>query len=262
MGWDILLPTQEEYKTEMDKADTELKAQLAAKAEKVAVTPPMPEGEEKFQGPPKAPSEEQLLERQKGGVNVRKVGSKKGQARPMGGTRMVQESEEEIIEESIEESVCTPQKLEITVKTESNPQEVIVKAESHGMTDEIMTELAKERIELAKKQKELTEKEQELAIEESKKHQEKIQSEIENIKTIIEETKRTIEQKTAEMEKTKAETERIKMESDEIKKTHEAETEKIKIESDEIKKTHAKKRKIMEKLEEKLERDKIVEGEK
>ena len=264
MGWDILLPTQEEYKTEMDKADAELKAQLAAKATKAeipSVEQPQVDGE-KFQGPPKPPSEEQLAKRQEGGVNVRKVGSKKGQAKPMGDTRMVQESEEEIIDESIEESVCEPQKLEITVKTETKPQEVIVKAESHGMTDEIMTELAKERIELAKKQKELTEKEQELAIEESKKHQEKIQSEIENIKIAIEETRRTIEQKTFEMEKTKAETERIKMESDEIKKTHEAETEKIKIESEEIKKTHAKKRKIMEKLEEKLERDKIVEGEK
>lgn len=263
MGWDILLPTQEEYKTEMDKADAELKAQLAAKTEKSPEIPVTPEGGEKFQGPPKAPSEEQLANRQEGGVNVRKIGTKKGQSKSMGSTRLIQESEEEeITEESIEESMREPQKLEITVKTESKPQEVIVKAESHGMIDEIMSELAKERIELAKKQKELIEKEQELAIEESKKHQEKIQSEIENIKTAIEETKRTIEQKTAEMEKTKAETERIKMESDEIKKTHEAETEKIKIESEEIKKTHAKKRKIMERLEEKLERNKIIEGEK
>jgi hypothetical protein len=92
MGWDILLPTQEEYKKELDKADAEMKKQLAEKA-KNGETPPTQETSpigEKFQGPPKPQTEEQQQKRLEKGVNVQKVGSKKGQARNMGSTRNAQ----------------------------------------------------------------------------------------------------------------------------------------------------------------------------
>jgi hypothetical protein len=248
MGWDeVRLPTQEELEKQIEETDKALKKKLEEKEEK------------KIEGKEGQPPQtiETTQKRLEGGVNVRKVGTQKGLARPMGGTRIpsVQESVEEESEE-IEETIPKIP-IEITVKTESKPQELIIKTETP--LDKIMMELAEEQSELVKKQQECEDKRKQFDEEENARKKEKIQREIESIKVTIEDTKRSIEQKTVEMERIGVETEKIKMESDEIKKTHEAETEKFKTESEEIKKTHAKKRKIMEKLEEKLGKDKVGE---
>jgi hypothetical protein len=212
MGWDILLPTQEEYKTEMDKADTELKAQLAAKTAKAeipSVEQPQVDGE-KFQGPPKPPSEEQLAKRQEGGVNVRKVGTKKGQAKSMGNTRMIQESEVEEVEETEQK----PQKLEITVKSE--PQITRTEITVKTPLDEKMRELAELEVQTQSKRKELAEKETKFAEEENTKKQEKLKAEIIKVQMEIKESNAAIE--------------------------------KLKVETEEVKKTHAKKREAMDKI--------------
>jgi hypothetical protein len=83
MGWDVLLPSQEDYKKELEKWDKEMKKQLAEKQK-----PAGPEQaglpNEKQQGQPKAQTAEQAEKRLQAGVNVRKAGSKKGKI-PSGG---------------------------------------------------------------------------------------------------------------------------------------------------------------------------------
>jgi len=90
MGYDVLLPTQEEYKKEMEEFDKEMKKKLAEK-------PAQPQGDgqppnEKFQGPPKPQTEEQQQKRLDRGVNVRKVGSKRGKIQSKGEPETFEES--------------------------------------------------------------------------------------------------------------------------------------------------------------------------
>lgn len=210
LGWDVLLPSQEEYRAEMEKAEKEMKVQLTEKAKQAEQLPeeegqPIGSKGEKFQGPPKPPSVEQLAKRQAAGVNVRKVGSKKGQAREMGSTRDIQESE-------IEETMQEPQRVEIIVKTEPVRTEVMIKTP----LDEKMKELAELEAQNQAKQKELAEKEAKFAEEENTRKQAKLKVDIEQIQTDIKETNATIE--------------------------------KLKVETEEIKKTHIKKREAMDKI--------------
>jgi len=231
MGWDeVRLPTQEELEKQIDEADKAIKKKLEEKEKPKTKTTEEPEKD--GQPPQTIEATEKRLE---GGVNVRKVGTKKGIARPMGGTRGIKGIQEsELIEETIEEE--KPQKVEITVKTETQPQEIKLSPIETKITvktetplDELMKQLIVDQSKLADKQKEYDN-------EENERKKTKLQLELENLKTSIEETKERIE--------------KIK-----------TETEKIKMESEEIKKTHAKKRKIMEKLEQKLQKEKITESE-
>jgi hypothetical protein len=185
MGWDVLLPTQEEYKEELKKRDEEMKKELAKKD----ITPEKNLDEEKFQGEKKPPTEEQLQNRQEGGVNVRKVGSKKGQSREMGSTR-------------IEETLQEPQKVEITVKSEPVRTEVTIKSP----LDEKMKELTELETQNQTKQKELAEKEAKFAEEENTRKQIKLKADIEQIQISIKETNTRIE--------------KLKIETEETKKTH------------------------------------------
>jgi len=117
-----------------------LKKQLAEKPKQ-----PTGIGDEKFQGPPKPQSEEQQQKRLERGVNVRKVGSKKG---------IIQSKGEQVIEETIVEPV-SPQQLEITVRAEkSEPQKVeVVLKEPEKSKDDI--ELTKRKLENEKKKEEI-----------------------------------------------------------------------------------------------------------
>lgn len=73
-GYDVLLPSQEEYKKDMEKAEAEMKARLEKKStidestEKQLQTG----STEKFQGPPKPQTEQQQEKRLQAGVNVKK----------------------------------------------------------------------------------------------------------------------------------------------------------------------------------------------
>jgi hypothetical protein len=225
MGWDeVRLPTQEELEKQMEESAKAVEKKLVEKPSETGGQPPQ--------------TIEATEKRLEGGVNVRKVGTKKGLARPMGGTRIpsVQESaEEEEIQEAVQEIPEQSQKVEFTFKHE--PQSIEVKTP----LDEIMRKLAEDQTELVKKQKEREDKLKLLDEEESIKKKQKLQLEIKNIETLIEETKKDIDEKNVEIEKIKAE------------------TEKFKTESEEIKKTHAQKRKVMKKLEEKLGKDKVIE---
>jgi len=261
MGWDeVRLPTQQELEEQIEEADKAMKKKLEQKEKP-------PEGTEGEGQPPQ--TIEATQKRLEAGVNVRKVGTKKGLARPMGGTRGLQESvEEEEVQETVPEQ---PQKVEFTFKHEPQIIEVKTELKTEPLEikmplDPVMKKLAEDQSELIKKQQEYEDKRKQYDEEENTRKKTKLQAEMESLNASIEETKKSIEQKTAEMERIKAETEKIKMESDEIKKIHEAETEKIKTESEKIKteseetkKTHAKKRTIMEKLEVKLDKDKVVD---
>jgi hypothetical protein len=133
MGYEVLLPTQEEYKKELEKLEAEKKKLMEeqAKAKKAEAEQPQGTTGEKFQGQPKPQTEEQQLKRQEAGVNVRKSDSKKGK----------------IPSKTFEE---TAQKLEITVKSEPAPAqklEVVLKEpEKTKETNEIeQTKLENEK---------------------------------------------------------------------------------------------------------------------
>jgi len=213
MGWDkVLLPTQEEYKDELEELEKELKKEKEAKLAKK----PLLAGE-KAQGEQRPQDEEMLRKRQEAGPNVRKVGSKKGGTRPMGETRIPAEVRKPIEETAIEEKK-EPQKVEITVKTENKPQEITIKHEPQELkvTHEpqqikIVTETPLDNLmkELAEKEKALTVKREELETEESKQRQSKLKAEItktekeiEKIETQIQEIKKSEEAKRVEEKKT------------------------------------------------------------
>lgn len=139
MGYEVLLPTQEEYKKELEKNQKEMEKAMKEKQtqqEKAAEQPPQ-QGVvgEKFQGPPKPQTEEQQLKRQEAGVNVRKTGSKKGV----------------IASKEFQES----QKLEITVKSEPAPAqkvEVVLKEpEKSGEVEKAKLENEKKKAEILAK---------------------------------------------------------------------------------------------------------------
>lgn len=89
-GWDVILPTQEEFKKEQEDLAKEMKAQLAEKA----------------QGPPQPPTEEKQLKRQMAGVSRKTTTGGKQALNPMGSTRTPAEVQETLMmyDLSVEES--------------------------------------------------------------------------------------------------------------------------------------------------------------
>jgi hypothetical protein len=230
MGWmDVikLFPTLEEYNKELVDAKKKMEKQAdeqAANAKKLANAPKAPDMSnplgQKMQGQPKAPSEEQLAKRQAGGVNVRKADSKKGKIV----SKTVQETEIEDVEDSFEEfeeTVNEPQKVEITVKTESHPQQINIKTESTPQK----IELTQQPIEINVKQ----------------------DSVLSDAFHPMGEVFTNLAKENAKNIKIKVDKEQEKM--DEEIKVLQSETKKNEVETEEIKKTQEQKRKIMEKIE-------------
>jgi hypothetical protein len=221
MGFDVLLPSQEEYKKEMEKLDEEMKKKLAEK-------PQQPEGTEgeKFQGPPKPQTEEQQQKRLQAGVNVRKAGSKKGKI-PSKEESMAIEESQVVIEEP------EPQEVHVTVETKTEPQKIVIE---NPPVDSAIKEILRQILEnsianqelLNKKQTELIEKQKILEEEESKKKQAKIQAEIDKLKN--------------EIDVIKANKEKIELEKDELKRI-----------AEDKQKTEEEKRKVISKIEKELE---------
>ena len=208
MGWDeILLPTQEELKAELD----ELERQAKEKMEKGKSEEEKPAGE-KRQGKPEPQTKERQEKRLKG---MTQKHPEKGKARSQGGTRIPKE---------VQESVVGP-----VVENKSEVKEVEVIRKVVTPTDEIMIELAGERIDLARKQKELTALQKKFAEEDNKRKQRKIQKDIDKINV-------EIEAKKVGIEKMKDETEKIKTETNEIVKTHEEKRKTMKEIQEQVKK--------------------------
>lgn len=245
MGFEVLLPTQEEYKAEMKKLDEEMKKKLEVDAkakeansdENTEKSPVAPNGE-KFQGPPRPQDEEMLRKRQEAGVSVRKVGSKKGKARDM--TRTVEESATE----------QTPQQVDVNIKVtaESGKQDITIKHEPILVKTEVTTPLDKLIADLAQKQGDLSILQAEhvkkmdlLKTEENERRKAKLLTETEKLNADIKISEKEIELKNAEIENIKKTVEA------QIRKT-DAETEKLKTEADESKKTHEEKRKAIKRI--------------
>jgi hypothetical protein len=140
MGWnDVIqqLPTLEEYTKELEDAKKAQEKLVAdkAKQDKIsadATAKAAKEGnplDQPMQGQPKAPTEEQLAKRQEAGVNVRKADSKKGKI-PSKMTVQETEIQDFQVEGTDGSFEDKPQKLEITVKTETQPQKILVESKS------------------------------------------------------------------------------------------------------------------------------------
>jgi len=83
MGWDdVLLPTQDEYKAELEEEQKIREREVSAKERTLTLKEKMGE---KFQGEPEPQTEERQEKRLKG---MTKKGEEKGKAREMGATRM------------------------------------------------------------------------------------------------------------------------------------------------------------------------------
>jgi hypothetical protein len=133
MGYDVLLPSQEQYKKDLEKAEAEMKKKLAENPAQAGEEKPVSPTGEKFQGPPKPQTEEQQQKRLDKGVNVRKAGSAKGK----------KESKTDTFQESVPE-VIPAQQLEITVKTEKQePQRVEVLKEPEKTKESIEADAKK-----------------------------------------------------------------------------------------------------------------------
>lgn len=92
-GWEVILPTQEEFMTELDKQKKQQEEMQAAQLE-------MAKNQNKEQGKPEAPSVEKQQKRQDNGVNVKKTQSgDQAQSNPnMGSTRVPKEAKKTIQE--------------------------------------------------------------------------------------------------------------------------------------------------------------------
>jgi hypothetical protein len=253
LGWnDVIeqLPTLEEYAKELEKAKKDMEKKLAEKPQ----VPPNDNSQdtnplgEKVQGQPKPQTLQQQENRLKGMQNKGK--SAKGQSKDLGGPRMpkiVQESqveETEEMEEEIEQLPTEPQKIEITlknetqpqkieispiiVKTESSKQEIIIKHDPIQFTstvkttlDDIFGEMLKKQTALAESEKERIEKLKDLDNSQNESIKEKALAEIKKIDAEIELKRKDIELLNAEIEKTKSETSATKSAEEENKKTEE-----------------------------------------
>jgi hypothetical protein len=202
MGWDVFLPTQDEFKAEMDKLDKEMKAKLAESKPKEGDG--VPPEIAKSQGPASPQTEERQQKRLTGGLNIRKTGGQKGVAKELGSTRVP--AEEKAVQESVPESE-QPHKLEITVKTE--PQKLIV--ETKTPLDEHMKILADAQTKLADQQRLLAETQEKTRTDESAKEIEKIQKKIARTET-------EIKAREEEVKKFQTETEEIKKTGEEKRK--------------------------------------------
>ena len=148
MGWDVFLPTQEEYQKELEELDKQMKKNAEEEKEK----PPMGV-DEKMQGEPKAQTEEQQKKRLAGGVNVRKSDSKKGKIPSKDGE-----------EEKVEETLIVPEKPEKPKRRKRRKQQVEIVVKTEPLTinqpepTEESKELAKQKLENEKEKGKLLKK--------------------------------------------------------------------------------------------------------
>jgi hypothetical protein len=125
-GWEVILPTQEEYKAEQEKLDAEMRKQ-----------------QEKAQGEPQPPSEEKQQKRLGAGVSTAKTqsGDEKAPLKPMGSTRTPKEAKRVIQESLINEKMPEITKVGDTFVI-TNPFGVVAKGTEKdqfaGITVEIV----------------------------------------------------------------------------------------------------------------------------
>jgi len=96
-GWEVILPSQEEFMEDLKKQQAEMKKKLDEQDKKAQ------EGPAKTMGPPQPPSEEKQQKRQEAGVNKGKVGAKPTPNR--GTTRNPAEAKRQVSETLIEETI-------------------------------------------------------------------------------------------------------------------------------------------------------------
>jgi len=222
MGWDdVLLPTQEEFKAELKKAQEEEEKRLKAKA----------------QGPPKPQTKERQEKRLEG---MTKKHEEKGKSRELGGTRVPREVQESLASPVADINLNItvegkPIKIDpIKIKTEEQNINVIIK------DDEEKSKLEKEKLEAEKKLAE-----------------ERLSGEEDKRSIIRKIEKQAVDNEAEANAKLGAIKAKTLVEIDESKKTEEVRREEIKktakAEREELKKTEEKKRKAIDKIEREIE---------
>lgn len=140
-GWEVILPTQEEYMAELKKKQEEdevFKKEQRELQLQNTKEPKIPEKTDKTMGPPQPPSEEKQQKRQEAGMNKQKVGAK--ETPPRGSTRTPAEAKRQVSETLIEETIPQVTKVgdTFTIANPFDSPSTASKEEFAGITIEVV----------------------------------------------------------------------------------------------------------------------------